>query len=98
MVSEKLGKGQSVGIKIFYWIGYVGGLYFDAVAKITGRRFPISAVRIKKFCSNTQFTSSKISRDTGFVPPFTIIESVQRTIRHEFLDPHDENEVLFYTQ
>ena len=38
-----------------YWLGYIGGLSFDLLAKLTGKKFSVSAVRVKKFCATTQF-------------------------------------------
>ena len=55
----------------------------DAVARVTGRTFPISAVRIRKFCENTQFRAER-ARQSGFLPPFSLSEGLDRTIRSEF--------------
>jgi len=37
-------------VRLPYWLGYIGGLSFDLLAKLTGKKFSVSAVRIKKFC------------------------------------------------
>ena len=42
-------------IRLPYWLGYMGGLSFDLLAKLTGKKFSVSAVRVKKFCATTQF-------------------------------------------
>lgn len=97
IVRRELGKGENIGFRIPYAVGYIGGLFFDIIARLLKKRFPISAIRIKKFCSNTQFTSSKI-KDTGFIPPFTLAEGLRRTIQYEFLQPRREDEVVFYTE
>jgi nucleoside-diphosphate-sugar epimerase len=97
LVKKELGKDGKIGLRIPYSIGYLGGLIFDIIARITNRKFPISAIRIKKFCSNTQFASSTI-KDTSFNPPFTLAEGLERTIRHEFLSKKSNTDILFYTE
>ena len=66
-----------------YPVGYVGGLLCDAISTITGRRLPISSIRIKKFCANTRFSSAK-ALAMGFRPPYTLHEGLRRTIQYEF--------------
>ena len=70
-------------VRIPYFIGIMGGTTFDVFAKITGRQFPISAVRVKKFCATTQFDASK-AHSSGFQPPFTLKEGLTRTLLAEF--------------
>lgn len=52
---------------------------FDLLAKVTGYNFPITAQRIRKFCTETYFRAGKI-REAGFVPPVTLEEGFRRTI------------------
>ncbi|MEO0271916.1 MAG: NAD(P)-dependent oxidoreductase [candidate division WOR-3 bacterium] len=82
-------------IRIPYSVGLLAGKIFDLIAFITRKKLPISSVRIKKFCSNTQFGTSVPK--TGFIPPVTLYEGLKRTIRHEFLEP-DPNAPIFYTE
>jgi nucleoside-diphosphate-sugar epimerase len=70
-------------IPIPYWLGLFGGYCFDLLAKILGRKLPISSVRVKKFCAVTQFDSGK-AMSSGFAPPYTIEEGLKRTLEHEF--------------
>ncbi len=84
LIKKKLGRAGGVGARIPYWAGYLGGLFFDALSFITHREFPISAVRIGKFCASTRFSSSRIGA-TGFEPPVGIEEGIERTIENEFL-------------
>jgi len=42
-------------VRLPYWFGYMGGLSFDLLSKITGKKFSVSAVRVKKFYATTQF-------------------------------------------
>lgn len=96
LVRKELGKGDGVGIRIPYIGGYLGGFFFDVIAKLTGKKIPISSIRIKKFCSNTRFTSSRI-KSTGFTPPFSLEEGLKRTIHYEFLSPQKDG-IVFYTE
>jgi len=96
-VREKLGKSPGMGARIPYWLGYFGGLFFDALSGITSRKFPISSIRIKKFCANTQFTSLQLG-EVGFSPPVPLMEGLKRTIECEFLDRHVNNRILFYSE
>ena len=79
-----------------YWMGMCGGYCFDVLAKITGKKLPISSVRVKKFCATTQFDSSKMM-STGFVPPYTLEEGLARTLEFEFVHPRGD-EVVFKSE
>ena len=69
-----------------YWLGMFGGYCFDLLAKITGKKLAVSSVRVKKFCSTTQFDSTK-AMNSGFVPPYTLKEGLARTLEFEFVHP-----------
>lgn len=69
-----------------YWMGMMGGYGFDILAKITGKKFTVSSVRVKKFCAVTQFDSTK-AMTSGFVPPYTLQEGLARTLEFEFVHP-----------
>jgi len=64
-------------------LAMAGGHVLDLLARMTGRTFPISAVRIRKFCQRTQFVADKAFQ-SGFVPPYTLAEALNRTIDVEF--------------
>ncbi len=70
-------------LRIPYSIGIFVGKLFDIVAKITGQKFPVSSIRIKKFCANTLVDGS-ILNATQFVRPFTLVEGLQRMLIAEF--------------
>ena len=73
--------------RLFHWpypVAYFGGLCFDLLALILRRRLPVSSIRVKKFCQNTYFTSSRVAA-TGFVPPVSLPEGLSRTIHYEFV-------------
>ena len=91
-VSEILEK-KLPSIKVPYFIGMLGGYGFDLLAFITRKKLSISSVRVKKFCATTQFDSSKML-NSGFVPPFSLKESLSRTIKHEFIDPKKDEPIF----
>lgn len=66
-----------------YWLGMLGGLFFDLISRITGRKLPISSVRIKKFCATTQIDAT-LAHSSGFIAPFTLAEGLDRTLKSEF--------------
>lgn len=74
-----LGK-KVLPIRVPYFIGLTGGYFFDLLAKVTGRKYSISSVRIKKFCATTQFSSVHIQQ-TGFEPKFTLNEGLNITMK-----------------
>ncbi len=69
-----------IPIKIPYFIGYAGGVMLDMISKLTKKKFPISAVRVKKFCATTQFDSVTI-QTTGYKPRKTLAEGLEITIK-----------------
>ena len=81
-VREALGK-QGVGLRIPYLPGLFGGLVFDILAKITGRNFPISSIRVRKFCANTIVNADKMQQ-SGFTAPFSLKDGLKDMIAAEF--------------
>lgn len=70
-------------VNIPYALGMLGGYGFDLLALVLRKRFPISSVRVRKFCAVTQYDSSK-AMSSGFVAPFTVEEGLRRTLKAEF--------------
>jgi nucleoside-diphosphate-sugar epimerase len=64
--------------------GLAAGYFFDTLRRITGRKFPISAVRVRKFCADTSCTGKK-ALSIGFQPPYTLEEGLARMIQSDFL-------------
>ena len=94
-VYKSLGKASEVKFRIPYSVGYGGGMLFDAVARITGKQFSVSSIRVKKFCTDTVFGTSVA--ETGFAPEVSLSEGLSRTIQYEFIDDNSK-EPLFYTE
>ena len=79
-----LGKNHQKQFKIPYAIGLMGGYGYDLLSKITGKTYPISSIRIKKFCANTVVNTDKLQK-TGFLSTFTLAEGLSRMIKSEFV-------------
>lgn len=87
-LKKALGKGGKIGLRLPYCAGYAAGFCFDMLAKITNKTFPISRVRIKKFCSDTIVTANKKEK-TGFIAPKNLQEALAQTIAYEFLPKNE---------
>ncbi|WP_435219115.1 NAD-dependent epimerase/dehydratase family protein [Luminiphilus sp. nBUS_07] len=86
---------EGVGLRMPGSLGILAGYGFDMLAALTGKKYPISSIRVKKFMGTTAF-STAIS-ETGFVPSYSLAEGIERTLRHEFLEDHSADK-LFYTE
>jgi nucleoside-diphosphate-sugar epimerase len=78
-----VGKYHRINFKIPYVIGVMGGYGYDMLAKVTGKTYPFSSIRIKKFCTDTVINADKL-QETGFVPSYTLVEGLSRMIKSEF--------------
>lgn len=67
-----------------YAVGMLGGFCFDILSKVTGKKYSISSVRVKKFCATTQFDASKVHA-CGFVAPYSLSKGLDRTLQYEFV-------------
>ena len=94
-VNKLLGRSSEIKFRMPYFVGLGIGKVFDLVAKLSGRKFPISSIRVKKFCANSVYESA-ISQ-TGFVPPVNLIDAIEKTVRYEFIEDH-HHEQVFYTE
>jgi nucleoside-diphosphate-sugar epimerase len=81
-----LGDGRARTLRIPYALGIGAGVVADLAARLTGRRFPVSAIRVRKYRANTQFANARVLA-TGFVPPHDLRDALIATIRHEFGSP-----------
>lgn len=83
LVRKTTGKASKALPRLPYWIGLAGGRCFDGIAGFTGRNFPISTVRIKKFCADTTISVDALGQ-TGFQPSYTLHQGMERFLKHEF--------------
>ena len=94
-VKDQMGVGGREPIRIPYAAGMAIGYLFDLAALLTRRAFTVSSVRVRKFCATTQFETSVAT--AGFVAPVPLADGLERTIRYEFIESHDGEE-LFWTE
>ena len=94
-VNKLLGRPAEIKFSFPFSIGLLIGSCFDLVAKITGKKFPISAIRVKKFCANSVYESAIES--TGFIPPVPLMKAIEKTVRFEFIEDH-KTEQVFYSE
>jgi len=85
LVNRSLGRPSPSRLRVPLPVAMAGGHVLDAVARITGRSFPISAIRVRKFSENTRFVADRI-RATGFSPSIPLEDGLARTIHSEFGD------------
>ncbi len=64
-------------------VAMAGGHLIDVMARISGCKFPISAIRVRKFCENTQFCAD-LATQSGFTQPYSLAEGLARTLQFEF--------------
>lgn len=94
-VNALLDRSSAIKFRLPFSLGLLIGSCFDLVARITGKKFPISAIRVKKFCANSVYESAIES--TGFIPPVPLIQAIEKTVRFEFIEDH-KNERVFYSE
>jgi len=92
-VKRILGQSEKISFRLPYAVGYAIGTVFDLIAVITGKRLAISSIRVKKFCANSVYNTS--IDETGFVPPVPLGQALEQTIRHEFIEKHDDKPLYF---
>lgn len=92
-VKRILGQSEKIGLRLPFILGYAIGKGFDLVAAILGRNLAISSIRVKKFCANSVYNTAVDK--TGFVPPVPLAQAIEQTIRHEFIEKHDEEPLYF---
>jgi len=92
-VRMELGRSPTVGVRLPLWLGLAIGKLADVAATVTRRKFPISSVRVRKFVSNSHFTTAV--SELGFVPPYPMEEALRQTIRFEFLSGDRTGPVFF---
>lgn len=92
-VRRMLGQADNIGLRLPYAVGYGIGKGFDLVAALTGKRLSISSIRVKKFCANSVYNTA--IDETGFIPPVPLARALEQTIRHEFIEKHDDEPLYF---
>ena len=92
-INKLLGRPAEIKFRLPFALGLFIGACFDFLAKIAGKKFPISAIRVKKFCANSVYESAIDS--TGFIPPVPLMEAIEKTVRFEFIEDHKDEQVFY---
>lgn len=92
---ESLGKKFHNELRIPYFVGILGGTILDVIAAVSKKKFPISAIRVKKFCLDSVYSTA--IEATNFEPPVPLIQALEQTVRYEFVERH-ESDGLFYSE
>ncbi len=93
LVKRILGQQEKISFRLPFAFVYTIAKGFDLVAAITGKRLAISSIRVKKFCANSVYNTA-IDK-TSFVAPVPLGQALEQTIRHEFLEKHDDEPSYF---
>jgi GlcNAc-P-P-Und epimerase len=94
LVRATLTGKKGVGLRLPYWLGMLLGLLADIISKVTKKNLPVSSIRVKKFASSTEFSSSK-NRLENFEAPFDLYQGLNRTLKSEFLTQDNDQEIFF---
>jgi len=87
-VRKILFKKNNIGLRFPAFLGLSIGYLADIINRVFGAKLTISSVRVKKFMSTTQFSTS-ISK-INFIPPKSLKEALYSTIKYEFLEDNKE--------
>lgn len=94
-VNRILGRPEKIKFRLPFSLGLLIGKGFDLLAALTGKRFTISSIRVKKFCANSVYNTA--IENTGFIPPVPLETALAQTVRYEFLESN-EHKGVFYTE
>lgn len=84
IIRTALGRdSEKAEIRLPYGLGLVVGGMFSVASKLSGRSFPLSAIRVRKFFAETTLSTNSLEH-TGFVRPYSLEEVLTRTVHHEF--------------
>ncbi|MBV6693119.1 NAD-dependent epimerase/dehydratase family protein [Serratia quinivorans] len=76
-----LAEKRRVKARVPYFFGIAVATILDITSKITSIKFPVSRVRVIKFCSQTKI---KNEIETGFTPPVDMSAALEETVKYEF--------------
>lgn len=97
LVKKILGRSEKAQIHLPYWLGLIVGKVFDFIAFFLGKNFAISAIRVKKFCSNSVYKS--VAKTPGFKAPFELADAIEETVKYEFIESHSQKKrELFFSE
>ena len=92
-VNRLLGRPYVVKFRLPFSLGFLIGCCFDLISRVAGKKFPISAIRVKKFCANSVYESAIES--TSFIPPVPLMQAIESTVRFEFIEDNKAEQVFY---
>ena len=92
-VNRILGRSEKISFRLPFIVAFLIGKGFDLLAAITGKRFAISSIRVKKFCANSVYNTAIYH--TGFIPPVSLEKALSQTVKHEFIERHHDEPLYF---
>jgi nucleoside-diphosphate-sugar epimerase len=78
-----LGKKQKIYFSIPFSMGLLFGYVFDFLGTVTRTKYPISSVRVRKFCADSVIGADKL-KEVEFRAPYSLIDGINKTILYEF--------------
>lgn len=82
-VRSGIGRQPGAVLRLPYFLGLSAGACFDSLGVLTGRKFPVSRIRVKKFCASTMVSVEKVAA-SGFQPGFSLHRGLENFLCHEF--------------
>lgn len=79
-VRAESGRTSRLRMRLPYAAAYLAGRLFDVAQYLSKRPFSISAQRVRKFVTASQFGTAV--GETGFVPPVSLREGLAATVRY----------------
>ena len=86
---------ENIGLRLPKFLGVMIGYIADVVSQVIAKNLPISSIRVKKFMSTTQFSSS--INQTDFNSPVKLEDGLIKTLKYEFIDDNS-NKRTFKTE
>lgn len=94
LVRQRLHQKHGTGLRLPFLLGLTLGHVADLVTNVTGKKLPISSIRVKKFCSNSAFLSAKDTIN-GFIAPISLRDGLLKTLEADFINPDPSREIFF---
>ena len=92
-LTQKTLKRKNTIFRVPVFVGLLGGKVMDFLSLILRKSLTISAIRVKKFISNSHFDTS-IFKNTTFEAPYNLEQSLIETIEYEFLEDNSNKQVF----
>ena len=81
-IEDSLGIKKFFRLRLPFKVGLGIGYLFDLLSILTQKKFPISSIRVRKFCSDSVYCSNNSIAE--FRAPVKIRDAIRNTIQYEF--------------